>query len=85
MPETFSNWRKAFRFAQETVQIMSIVTHREMRQQLGLLAGRREIVKSAHRHIKLVADAIDVNHDLRRVLFGEDTGQSSDHVRVISF
>jgi len=49
-------------------QHLRVLAHHEMGQQRHALAERRQVVERAHRHVDLVADAADVDQQLRRVL-----------------
>src|SRR5690349_9330323 len=53
-----------------------------MREQGHALTGSRQIVKRAHRHFHLVADACRLHQDLRRVFLDENAGEPSDHTSL---
>ena len=74
----------AFGFAGETVKELTVLAHDEMRQQRHLLAVARQVVEGAHRHVDFVADAMYVDEHLGRVLFEQDSGQSSDHLMFLA-
>src|SRR5690606_11217583 len=45
------------------------------------LAGGRQAVEGAHRHVELVGDTAHVDEHLRRMLADEPAGDAPDHTR----
>src|SRR5450830_2190426 len=44
------------------------------------LADRRQTVKRGHRHLQLVAEAIHIKDEVRRLFFSQGAAQTSNHV-----
>ena len=65
----------------EAEEKMRILAHDEMREQRDLVAHIGQVVERAHRHVDLVGDALDVEQNLRRILFDERAGEASYHGR----
>src|SRR5947207_121595 len=74
--------RRALLGRREAVQRVRVLAHHEMREQAHGLAGRRQLVEGAHRHVELVGDAADVHQHLRRVLRREPPGQPADQTSL---
>src|SRR5690606_20170156 len=68
----------AFVVRQKAEQQLRILAHDELSQQRHLVADIRQVVEAAHRHVDFVADAADIDEDLRGILFGEDAADTSD-------
>ena len=64
--------------AEEQVRVLA---HDEVREQRHALAGRRQVVERAHRHVDLVGDALHVEQELRRILLEQGAGEAADHGR----
>src|SRR3989454_9462831 len=60
---------------------MSVLAHDEVREQGDALAGRRQVVERAHRHLDLVADPARFDQDLRRIFLEKRTREPADHTR----
>src|SRR5229473_4468186 len=74
--------RRALLERREAVQRVRILAHDEVREQAQRLAGCRQLVERAHRHIELVGDAADIDQHLRRVLRGEPPGEPADQTSL---
>ncbi len=72
-PEILISWPEGRPFlgGAEAVEDLGVFAHHEVRQQRNPLAGMRQVVERAHRHIDLVTDAVAVHHHLRRIAFGQ--------------
>src|SRR2546421_5444176 len=64
---------------------MRILAHDEVREQGDRLAGRGQVVESAHRHLDFVADSARFHQDLRRVFLEKDAGEPPDHTSLPLF
>src|SRR3990167_2487702 len=69
----------AFGRAAKAVQDLRVLAHHEVRQQRHFFARARQVVESAHGHVHLVAHAVAVDQDLRRILFQQGAGQLAYH------
>ena len=56
------------RFAPEAIEHVRVLAHHQMRQQLHLGADRRQVKERRHRRLDLIADAADLDGQLRRRL-----------------
>src|SRR5260221_13888536 len=75
----------AFGIRAEAVEQMGIFAHDEVGEQGDALAGRRQVVEGAHRHLDLVADSGRLDQDLRRVFLEEHAGEPPDHTSLPRF
>src|SRR5262249_53497863 len=66
-------------FRAETVEQVRVFAHDEMGIQRDPLADCRQVVERAHRHVDLVAQALHVEHELRRILLDQYSGKTPDH------
>ncbi len=71
--------RATLALAAEAEQQVRVLADDEMSEQHDARAGQRQVVEGAHRHVDLVADALHVEQDLRRVFLDEDSGEAADH------
>ena len=71
--------RRPFFRSTKAKQDMRILTNRQMRQQGDLFRPVQASYKSTHRYIDLIANALAINHDLRRILFYEGSGDTTYH------
>jgi hypothetical protein len=69
----------ALALAQEAVQRDAVLLLRVMGEQRDLAADLGQVVEGAHRRFQLVAHAIDVDHQPRRLLVREDAPDSTNH------
>ena len=74
--------KRALAFGEEAVELVRVLAHDEMREQRHVRPGRRQLVERAHRHVELVAHAMHVDHDLRRLLRDELAGEPPDHTSL---
>ena len=59
---------------------MRVFTDDKLGVKLHGFAQGGQVVESLHGYVGFVADAVDVDDDLRRVFLDEPAGQSADHV-----
>ena len=75
----------AFRRGCKAVEKLGILAHDEVGEERDLGAFGGQVAEGRHRNVDFVADAADVNEDLRRGLFNELAVQPSDHDVFPSF
>ena len=69
---------------EEAVQRHAVLLLRVVRVQRYLAADVGQVVESAHRRLELVADAVHVDDQPRRLLVDERALESSDHAFIIA-
>ena len=58
---------------------MRVLANDEMGEKRDALAGGRQVVERAHRHVDFVSDALNVEQKLRRILLEQYAGEAADH------
>src|SRR5690606_37564124 len=71
----------AFRRRRKPIENMGVFADGKMRQQADLRAEVGQVVERTHGNIDFVADSIDVEANLRGLLFNQDSSQTTNHVR----
>ena len=71
--------RAAFVFAAEAVQQVRVFPHDEVSEKRDALTRRGQVIERAHRHVDFVCDALNVEQELRRILFEQNAGKTADH------
>src|SRR4051812_15595293 len=74
--------QRALAFGRETVELMSVLPHDQMREQRDVSAGGRQLVKRAHGHIELITDALHVDENLRRMFGQKPARNAADHTSL---
>ncbi|MNC33972.1 hypothetical protein D3C75_823840 [compost metagenome] len=67
----------------EAVEQMSILTHHQVGVQGHRLAHLGQAIQRGHWHFELVTQAIDINNQVRRLLFSQSAAQTSNHVAIL--
>src|SRR6185312_5144252 len=73
--------QRALGLAHESVQHRRVFLDRVVREERDILAGLRQVVERRHRRLELVADAVDVDEQRRRLLGHELPAKAADHRR----
>src|SRR5580658_998204 len=68
----------------ERVQHVRILAHHQVSEQVHLGANRRQVKERRHRGLDLVAEAADLDRQLRRGLGGDPAAQRADHRRALA-
>ena len=63
----------------EAEQNVRILAHHQVREQRHGLTGGRQPVECRHRRFQLVADAVDIQHQRRRLLHRQPALEEADH------
>ena len=71
--------RRALLLAGKAEKLVRIFAHRQMGEQADRLAQRGQVVKRAHGHIDLVANAVAIHQHLGGRFFKQCACQSADH------
>ncbi|MCY1241782.1 hypothetical protein D9M72_547030 [compost metagenome] len=67
----------------EAVEQMSILTHHQVGVQGHRLAHLGQAIQGGHRHFELIAQAVDIDNQVRRLLFSQRAAQTSNHVAIL--
>ncbi|MDT4883941.1 hypothetical protein FQZ97_1200390 [compost metagenome] len=58
---------------------MGVLAHHQMGVQGHRLTYRRKAIKRGHGHFQLIAHAVDVENQVRRLLLSQVAAQASNH------
>jgi hypothetical protein len=61
---------------------MRVLAHLQVREQGNRLTESRQRIKRGHRRFQLIANAADLDHQMRRMLGDDFSAQAPDHANL---